>query len=129
MGRKMKNKPIIYFASPYSHRFRIVRWWRTRQIRRIMAQCINAQDEIVPFSPIALTHDLDHLCPDVQWVEDYDKHLLAVMDAMIVVKLPGWERSVGIKRELNFCFEHSIPYAYAEPSKILEACRYIRGFI
>ena len=53
----MKDKPVIYLASPYSHRFRIVRWWRTRQIRRIMARCINEQDEIIPISPIALTHD------------------------------------------------------------------------
>ena len=126
---KMKDKPVIYFASPYSHRFRIVRWWRARQIRRIMARCINEQDAIVPFSPIALTHDLDHLCPDVKWVEDYDVYLLGRFDGMIIVKLPGWDRSVGIKRELNFCFAHSIPYAYAAPDRILKVCQHIAGIL
>ena len=122
----MKKKPIIYLASPYSHRFRIVRWWRARQIRRIMARVINEQDKIVPFSPIALTHDLDHLCPGVKWVEDFDVYLLGRFDGMIVVKLPGWDRSVGIKRELNFCFEHSIPYAYAKPENILQVCKQMK---
>ena len=125
----MKKKKIIYLASPYSHRFRIMMWWRARQIRRIMARCINEQDDIIPISPIALTHDLDHLCPDVRWVEDFDVHLLGRFDGMIVVKLPGWDRSVGIKREMNFCFANSIPYAYAEPSEILEACKHMKEIL
>lgn len=121
----MKNKPIIYLASPYSHRFRIVRWWRARQIRKIMARIINEQDVIVPFSPIALTHLIDALCPDVRWVEDFDKHLLGRFDGMIIVKMPGWDTSVGIKKELNFCLENRIPYTYATPENIVEVCRHI----
>ena len=70
------------------------------------------------FSPIALTHDLDHLCPDVDWVEDYDKYLLAIMDAMIVVKLPGWGHIDRHQKGIEFSvFEHSIPYAYGETRK------------
>ena len=124
-----KNKPIIYLASPYSHPSRIVRWWRARQIRKIMARIINEQDAIVPFSPIALTHDLDRLCPDVRWVEDFDKHLLLIFDGVIFVKMPGWDASVGIKKELNYCLEHSIPYTYATPENIIEVCRNIKEIL
>ena len=124
-----KKKPIIYFASPYSHRFRIVRWWRTRQIRRVMARCINEQDAIIPISPIALTHDLNQLCPGMDWVEAYDKYLLAIVDAMIVVTLPGWDTSVGIKQELDYCAKYGIPYTYSAPEKILQACWHIKGIL
>ena len=119
----MKKKKIIYLASPYSHRFRIVRWWRARQIRRIMARCINEQDAIIPISPIALTHDLDHLCPDVRWVEDFDVYLMERFDGAIFVQMPGWDRSIGIKKELDFCLKHGIPYAYAKPKNILQVCK------
>lgn len=122
----MKNKPIIYLASPYSHKSRRIRNQRAAEIRKIMARIINEQDAIIPFSPIALTHDLDRLCRDVRWVEDFDKHLLARFDGMIIVKMPGWDTSVGIKKELNFCLEHRIPYAYATPENIIEVCRHIK---
>ena len=49
MVQKMKDKSIIYFASPYSHRFWIIRWWRTRSIRRVIARVLKEQDEIIPF--------------------------------------------------------------------------------
>ena len=125
----MNNKPIIYLGSPYSHRFRIVRWWRARQIKNIMARCINEQDAIVPFSPIALTHPLAHLCPGVRWVEDYDKHLLLRFSGMIVVMMPGWRDSVGIKKEVDFCLRHGIPYTHATPANIVETCRHIGGIL
>ena len=125
----MKKKPIIYFASPYSHRFRIVRWWRTRCIRRIMAIVMKAQKEIIPFSPVGATHDLNGLLPGYAWVEEYDKYLLQRFDAMIVVQLPGWKASKGIQDELDFCRQHGKLYAFATPSDILKVCRQIAGVL
>ena len=125
----MKGKPIIYLASPYSHRFRIVRWWRARQIRIIMARCINEQDAIIPISPIGLTHNLDRLCPRVKWVEDYDQYLLAVVDAVIFVEMPGWKTSLGMKKELDYCIQHGIPYTYSLPSKVIAACWHIKEIL
>lgn len=119
----MKKKPIIYLASPYSHRFRIVRWWRTRRIRRVMAIVMKAQNEIIPFTPVGATHDLNGLLPGYAWVEEYDKYLLLRFDGMIVVELPGWRRSKGIQEELKICRQHSIPYAYAKPENILQVCK------
>lgn len=121
----MLNKPIIYLASPYSHPFRIVRWWRARQIKNIMARCINQQDAVIPFTPIVLTHPIAALCPDVDWVEDYDKHLLLRFSGMIVVMMPGWRDSIGIKKEVDFCLKHGIPYTHATPENIVETCRNI----
>ena len=121
----MKDKPIIYFASPYSHRLRIVRWWRTRCIRQIMAIVMKAQDAIIPFSPVALTHNINGLLPGFAWVEAYDKFFLLRFNAMIVVQIPGWERSEGIQEELLFCREHGIPYAFAKPVDILDMCRHM----
>jgi hypothetical protein len=94
----------------------------------IIARIINEQDAIVPYSPIVGTHPLDARCPGHDWIT-WDFQYLIRCDGMIVVKQPGWDTSLGIKKELNFCFAHSIPYAYAEPRKILEACIYIEGFI
>ena len=121
----MEKKPIIYLASPYSHRFRIVRWWRTRCIRRITACVLKDQDKIIPFTPVGATHDLNGLLPGFAWVEAYDKYLLVRFDGMIVVQLPGWEKSIGIQEELIFCREHGIPYAFAKPYEILDVCRHM----
>lgn len=126
---QMKDKPILYFASPYSHRFRIVRWWRTRCIRRIMAIVMKAQSVVIPFSPIALTHDLNDLLPGFDWVEAYDVFFLLRFNGMIVVQLPGWEQSIGIQEELIFCREHGIPYAFAKPEDILDVCRHMAGVL
>ena len=116
------DKPIIYFASPYSHRFWIIRWWRTRSIRRIIARVLKEQDEIIPFTPVGATHDLNGLLPNFAWVEAYDKYFLLRFNAMIVVQLPGWEKSKGIQEELKICRQHGIPYAYAQPNEIIKVC-------
>lgn len=125
----MKNKPILYFASPYSHRFRTVRWWRTRCIRRIMTMVMKAQDEIIPFSPVGATHNLNGLLPGFNWVAAYDVFFLLRFDGMIVVQMPGWEESKGIEEELRFCREHGIPYAFAKPHEILDVCRHMAGVL
>lgn len=117
-----EKKPIIYFASPYSHPSKKVREQRATEMLEITARVINEQDAIVPFVPIAYLHPLTVLCPDHDWVS-WDIQFLARFDGMIVVKQPGWETSLGIKEELNFCFEHGIPYAYSKPEDIIEVCR------
>lgn len=124
----IKEQPLIYLASPYSHQLKQVQNQRAEEMQDIMARIINEQDAIVPYSPIVSTHPLDARCPDHDWIT-WDFQYLIRCDGMIVVKQPGWDISLGIKKELNFCFEHRIPYAYAYPEDILEVCRDIVGIL
>jgi len=117
---------IIYLAQPYTHPSQKIVCERVRLIREITAHIINADCGIYPLSPISYTHELDSFVRDdhdwYKWDIDF---LLEISDGMVVVKMPGWETSKGIKKELNHCFANSIPYVYSapDPDEVLENCR------
>lgn len=122
------KKPVIYFASPYSHKSKKVREQRAAEMLQITARVINEQDAIIPFVPIAYTHPLAELCLNHEWVK-WDLQFLLRFDGMIIVKQPGWEVSRGIKKEVNFCLENGIPFTYSTPKNIIEVCRNIEGIL
>lgn len=131
----MQKKPLIYFASPYSHDDKVIRVQRYRQMTEVLVRVINEQDAVIPFSPIVYTHPIDyHVNRDFDWVE-WDLHYLDRCDAMIVVMLDGWTQSEGVQAEIKYCKDNDIPYALLVPDDILEACKYIgqiyaaQGFI
>ena len=119
----MRRKPVIYFASPYSSdNFALTRA-RAKQIIEITAVVYNSGIDIVPLSPIALTDQFAYLeeITEEMWRE-LVLHYLLISDGMIIFRMPGWDVSKGINRELNCCLEHNIPYKYADPWDYLSVC-------
>ena len=115
----------MFFISPvpYTHSDPAVVEQRVREIRGIAARVINECPWVVPFVPTSYTHDLAPFCPGVDWVERIDLWLLGLLDGMIICKQPGWEASVGIQREMEFCMKNGILFIAADPDDILMACQ------
>lgn len=71
------------------------------------------------FSPIAHSHavEVEGMGGEVQsgnfWL-DFDFAVLAKCDELWVYQMPGWERSVGIAKEIEFANNNKIPIKYLE---------------
>jgi hypothetical protein len=46
---------------------------------------------------------------------DFDFSLLKKAKAMIVLMIPGWEKSFGVQEEIKVCNTQSIPIVYLNP--------------
>lgn len=89
--------------------------------RRFKAACrksaeLMAQGEVV-FSPIAHSHSIE-LFGDGESTGDFwlnqDLAILKRCDKLVVYRLEGWERSRGIKKEVDFAQSVGIPVEYVD---------------
>jgi hypothetical protein len=48
------------------------------------------------------------------WVA-FDEAFMEMCSEMVVIRLDGWERSSGIKREIEYFTEHKKPIRYMDP--------------
>ena len=106
---------MIYLASPYSHPDPAVEWQRYDAACKATAHFINRGFPVV--SPIAHSHVLHvtYGCGgDWETWQQLDRALIAASDAVWVLKLDGWQESVGIKAEVEFAAGLCIPVTYVE---------------
>jgi hypothetical protein len=116
---------MIYLASPYT----IVggealtpKALKNRRTRRFKAVCKKAaklmlEGEAV-FCPIAHSHPIEvHGMDEIKngdfWLAQ-DFAVLAHCDRVLVYRMPGWEKSEGIKREIAFAAERNIPVDFID---------------
>lgn len=107
--------PYIYLASPYSHPDAGVVVDRVRS-------ALNATRELlctgVPvYSPIVHCHELattGGLPTDHEFWMNYNHQMLISSSALLVLKLPDWERSHGVMDECQFARRHFIPTVMAQ---------------
>ena len=90
----------IYLAAPYSHRFRLIRYLRYRRTNRVAATLIK-QGHIV-FSPLSHSVPISRYLGNANdsgfWVEQDLSHI-DWCEAFYILRLWGWGKSAGIKRE------------------------------
>ena len=72
------------------------------------------------FSPIAHSHYVaDHLDDEKRLDHEFwmrqDLAILQAAERLVVLRLPGWERSRGIAREIQEATRLSIPVEYMDP--------------
>lgn len=94
---------MIYLASPYSHPTPAVKEQRFQGVLKAAADLM-AQGEIV-FSPIAHCHPIAvtfGVPGNWEYWEKYDKAFIEVCDRFIILKLEGWETSVGVEAERKY---------------------------
>lgn len=103
----------IYIALPYSHPEPHVRRYRYEQCLKYALE-LAAQGHGV-ISPVLMTHDLYELSlmtgveiPYVFWIDVSDRAFKGA-DEVHLLKLEGWEKSTGVRKELDWAREHDIP--------------------
>jgi hypothetical protein len=112
-------KPLIYLASPYSHRDPAVMQDRYEQVCQAAADMV-AEGQMA-ISPIAYGHTLlgyREMPGDWTFWESFCISLLAKCERIVVLKMDGWQESRGVQAEICYAEAHGIPVDYIEPPKL-----------
>jgi Domain of unknown function (DUF1937) len=101
---------IIYLACPYSHPDYEIRVTRFRAVTEVAARLI--EKGCIIFSPVTMTHPIDLVMAGDKetmgsdfWVE-FDQAFMRACSSLVILTLPGWQESNGIKREMEFFIEN-----------------------
>lgn len=92
-------------ASPYSHKSQETRDYRIKAVCEVAAYYVSKGYFI--YSPISHSHGLVPFIkePDVHgfklW-EKHDFHMLNLADELWILKLDGWNYSVGVTEEIKY---------------------------
>lgn len=96
----------IFLACPYSHPDSHVIESRFVECNRVAARIVEAGH--VVFSQVTLSHPINKVLektapPDIgkMWAP-IDAVFMDVMEELIIVDLDGWDKSTGIRREIDF---------------------------
>lgn len=56
---------------------------------------------------------------DWQYWGEYSRAMLILCEHVIVLKIEGWQESIGLQAEIDFAKEHNIPISIVEVSDLL----------
>ena len=93
---------MIYLASPYSHPDSHIVRDRFLLVEQVTALLIQ-QGEFV-WSPIVHCHEMAakfKLPTDALFWKAYNFDFIRRADAVYILKIPGWDKSVGVKMEIE----------------------------
>lgn len=104
-----------YVASPYSDPSEQVRYSRYRLACAFLAWAHRRGHHV--YSPIVHWHEAGHGLPyDHAFWADQNNAMLAASSGIIVLQLPEWEKSEGVRAELRTAFHaHGAAVTAAEP--------------
>ncbi len=111
----------LYLATPYSHQEAHVRERRYQRVTVAAAMLINMGFAVV--SPITHNHPIietGKVPGSWAYWGKFDKLHLEQADLMVVLRLPGWDISVGVAEEIDIAKARGVPVYYLE-EKTLEA--------
>lgn len=103
----------VYIASPYSHPEPLIREERYLRASYYLQQCLTSRKWA--YSPIVHCHELAkiwNLPKDAAFWEDYNFTMLQRAARLEVLRLDGWDQSVGIKAELKKAETFGLPIVY-----------------
>jgi hypothetical protein len=105
-----------YLGAPYSHDDPSVREMRFQQISAAAA-CLMRQGHIV-FSPISHSHPcavFGTLPTDWAYWRPFVSAFLGLANRLLVLQLPGWRESAGLKAEIAMAADFGIPVVMLHP--------------
>lgn len=112
-------RSIIYLACPYTDPDPAVRQRRFDVATALAADLIRSGR--IVYSPITMTHPIDvvlageaNTLGSDYWVA-FDEAFMDMCSEMIIIRLDGWERSSGIRREIAHFTERKKPIRYIDP--------------
>ncbi|HUT91797.1 MAG TPA: DUF1937 family protein [Thermoguttaceae bacterium] len=110
---------MIYLASPYSDPNPAIREQRFRIVCQVAAAMLRAGALV--FSPIAHSIPIaEHGTAPNTWAfwKGLDLEMLARSDEVVVLKLPGWDRSQGVQAEVVRARALGKPVSYVEAGDV-----------
>lgn len=113
----MKIGQLGYLAAPYSHPDAAVVDERMKIICDVDAALM--RKGIMTASPLLKHYVAMGRSIPTDWAywKDYALAMLSRCDFMVVIKMPGWEESVGLKEEMKFANDHKIPVIVVTPEE------------
>lgn len=121
MNDKIKESKLIYLASPYTNADVEIMEDNYVVVSNIAADMVANGD--VVFSPISYGHNLiqfKDMPGDWGFWFNFCVTFLLKCDKLIVCKMPGWEKSIGVSEEIEIANKYGIPVEYIETNKYYE---------
>ena len=104
---------LVFISSPYSHKDGYVVKERYECVCSVAAKLM--REGMMTFSPIVYGHSIAQhgdIPTDWKYWGDYCKAILSRCQKMVVVRMPGWEESEGVKEEIKIALEMGIEIEY-----------------
>jgi len=104
---------MIYLASPYDDPDESVR--ETRYLNACKACAMLTKRQLVVYSPIVHWHMVAKfykLPKGHEYWKFHDRHMILLGESFWILKLHGWQESVGIHKERLFAKSHHRPVRY-----------------
>jgi hypothetical protein len=107
---------LVYLACPYSHPDPAV--WENRFAAANYMAARLFEAGVLVFSPIGHSHPLAaHGLPGGwDYWRPWGEEFLRIAKAMVVLRLEGWEKSVGVAAEILFMREAGKPVHFVDPA-------------
>ncbi len=109
---------MIYLAVPYSKMPWYLRELYFNLSCEITAQVVNKG--LMIFAPIVYTHPMAVNCKlpgDWAYWKAFDEHFLAFCDTIYVLRVPGWEDSIGVQAEIDYMTQRGKEVRYIDPEE------------
>ena len=108
------NEPLIYVACPYSDNQKDVMAKRFESVSAFCAELLRYR--VMVFSPISHSHPIAQYGLPKGWDfwQRWGRIYLEFCDAIIVLRLPGWDVSIGVTAEIAAMKAQGKPIVYAE---------------
>ena len=118
IGVNIMFNTYFYLASPYSHKSDRIRISRGDRVTKYGAKLIKAG--VLIYAPITTSREFVRSEPSLgngfeTW-ESLDLTFVQLSSGVIVYMLPGWEKSIGVRAEIDFAKEIRKDIYYMEPS-------------
>ena len=113
-----RYRHLYYLASPYTHPDPKVMSERARIVTKAAVDLL--KQGIYVFAPIAYNAPWERYELPGNWEfwQHFDKAFVSRMDAVVVLKIDGWDESVGVTAEIEFAKSLGIPVKYITLSDI-----------
>jgi hypothetical protein len=99
-----------YLGSPYSSTDPVIRNNRYLEACHVTAAML--KQNLIVFSPIVHCHmlaEMYDLPTDFTFWEHYCLGMLRQASEIVVLRLDGWEQSIGLRQEVSYAHANSIP--------------------
>lgn len=112
----MLNKPFIFLASPYSNPDAETRHKRFLAAAKAAANLTQLGNLVYcPITHTAPMAEYGHLPQDCNYWLDLNRFYFERCDLLVILKLIGWDISVGIRQEMDWAEELGKPVIFIGP--------------